>query len=261
MLHIPASVFFIRKAGSMKQQNGLELNATGKKILSTVGRSRYDTEAINLIKDKQILAWILQDCVEEFKGMTREEIIPYIEEVSTGAVPVEPGLTNTVVLGEPSDLTESGSSEGAPSESGLSEGAPLDLSNTALVGDPTESKIPGEGVITYDIRFKARVPHSDHPGEKLLVNTELQNRENPADDIEPRADFYVGRMISEQMGQNVTGKDYSGLQRVYSIVVQRFVNPCALNIHLFRHGRVVVSRRCRRIASILRLAMTKNLDI
>ena len=67
--------FFYSKGGIMKQQNGLELNATGKKILSSEGRSRYDTEAINLIKDKQILAWILQDCVEEFKGMTRAEII------------------------------------------------------------------------------------------------------------------------------------------------------------------------------------------
>ena len=166
----------------MKQQKDCELNQTGKKILSTVGRSRYDTEAIHLVKDKQILAWILHDCVEEFAGMTREEIIPYIEDVYSGAVSVEPGLTNTVVF-----------------------------------GDPTESKIPGEGVITYDVRFKARIPHCDNPLNRLLFDTELQNSEALTYDIESRADFYVGRMLSEQMGQNVTGKDYSGLQRVYSI--------------------------------------------
>ena len=76
----------------MKQHNERELNATGRKILSTAGRSRYDTEAINLLKDKQFLAWILHDCVEEYAGMTREEIIPYIEDVYSAEVHVAPGL-------------------------------------------------------------------------------------------------------------------------------------------------------------------------
>ena len=61
---------------------GKSLNNTGKLLFASEGRARYDTQAVNLIKNRQLLAWILQDCVEEFAGMTREEIIPYIDDVS-----------------------------------------------------------------------------------------------------------------------------------------------------------------------------------
>lgn len=158
------------------------MNQTGKRIVAAGGRAPYDTEAINIIKDKQYLASILRECTTEFAGMDINEIIPCIEEPLVGVVPVEPGLTNT-----------------------------------AIAGLPTESKIPGEGVLTFDIRFKARKPGTDAIEVWLMIDVEIQNDDTPGYDLVPRAVLYAGRMLSEQMGQNVTGKNYDALQKVYSI--------------------------------------------
>lgn len=158
------------------------MNQTGKRIFAAGERAPYDTEAINIVKDKQYLALILSECTTEFAGMSMEEIIPCIEEPQVGAIPVEPGLTNTVIAGL-----------------------------------PTESKIPGEGVLTYDIRFLARKPGMDAVEIWLMIDVEIQNDDNPGYDFVPRAVLYAGRMLSEQMGQNVNGRNYDALQKVYSI--------------------------------------------
>ena len=158
------------------------MNQTGKHILAAGARARYDTEALNIIKDRQYLASILSECTTEFAGMSMDEIIPYIEEPQVGTIPVEPGLTNT-----------------------------------AIVGLPTESKIPGEGILTYDIRFLARKPGMDAIEVWLMIDVEIQNDDDPGYDLVPRAVLYAGRMLSEQMGHNVTGKNYDALQKVYSV--------------------------------------------
>ena len=158
------------------------MTQTGKRIIAAGERAPYDTEAINIVKDKQYLASILRECTTEFADMGIDEIIPCIEEPLVGTVPVEPGLTNT-----------------------------------AIAGLPTESKIPGEGVLTYDIRFLARIPNTDTIEVWLMIDVEIQNDNDPGYDLVPRAVLYAGRMLSEQMGQNVTGKNYDTLQKVYSI--------------------------------------------
>ena len=224
-----------------------KLNNTGKLILATEGRSRYDTESINLIVNRKLLAWILQECVEEFAGMSLEEIMPYIDDLSIGSLPVEPGLTNTTTVGALSERSSSERVVGAPTDRKISErivGAPTDCKiserivgaptdrkiserivgaptdrkiSERIVGLPTESKIPGEGVITYDIRFSARNPHPKGPSNRLQFDLELQNKDKPGYDIETRAAFNCGRMLSDQMGQTITGKNYKGLNKVCSI--------------------------------------------
>ena len=185
---------------------GKKLNNTGKLILATEGRSRFDTESINLIVNRKLLAWILQECVEEFAGMSLEEIMPYIDDLSIGSLPVEPGLTNTTTVGALSERSSSERIVGSPTKRKMSE---------RIVGAPTESKIPGEGVITYDIRFSARIPHPKGPSNRLQFDLELQNKDKPGYDIETRAAFNCGRMLSDQMGQTITGKNYKGLNKVY----------------------------------------------
>ena len=158
------------------------LNGTGRHLIAAGNRAAYDVEAINIIKDKQYLAAILHECTTEFAGMDLENIIPCIQDPQVGIVPVEPGLTNTTV-----------------------------------VGLPTESKVPGEGVLTYDIRFIAAKWDADAIEVRLNIDVEIQRDETPGYDLVPRGVLYAGRMLSEQMGHNVTGRNYDGLQKVYSI--------------------------------------------
>ena len=170
-----------RKKG-IGQRRKKGLNRTGKMILAVGKRSRYDTEAISIFKDRQYLARILKDCTTEFHEMSVEEIIPCIEPPEIGTIPVEPGLTGAV-----------------------------------LRGDPTESKIIGEGVLTYDVRFRAVAPGRRPVGIRMLFDVELQQKENPGYDLVPRGILYIGRMLSEQMTADVSGSHYDALQKVYSI--------------------------------------------
>ena len=174
----------------MTERRNVELNDSGKKILAAAERAPYDTEAINLIKDKQYLAWILKECTTEFRGMKTEDIIPYIEDPLVGVVPVEPGLTNLVIMGM-----------------------------------PTESKVIREGLVTYDVRFFARNPKASKRKAckkisiRLLVDVELQKDVPTKYDLVTRGILYGGRMLSEQMGREVKDSDYDALQKVYSIWV------------------------------------------
>lgn len=174
----------------MTERRNVELNDSGKKILAAGERAPYDTEAINLIKDKQYLAWILKECTTEFRGMKIKDIIPYIEDPLVGVVPVEPGLTNLVIMGM-----------------------------------PTESKVIREGLVTYDVRFFARNPKASKRKAckkisiRLLVDVELQKDVPTKYDLVTRGILYGGRMLSEQMGREVKDSDYDALQKVYSIWV------------------------------------------
>ena len=172
----------------MTEVNKTVFNDSGKRILAAGARSPYDTEAINLIKDKQYLARILRDCTSEFRGMKIEDIILCIEDPSVGIVPVDPGLSNPV-----------------------------------MKGMPTESKEIGEGVVTYDVRFFARNPRAsmqdthDRINIRLLVDVEIQKEVPSKYDLVTRGILYGGRMLSEQLGREVRNSNYDSLQKAYSI--------------------------------------------
>ncbi len=164
------------------------LTETGKNVLAAGYRSSYDTEAINVIKDRQFLARILKDCAHEFSDMQLEDIMSCIEDLSVRNTAVHPGLTNS-----------------------------------AIVGMPTESKISGEGVVRYDIRFCVRNPKASQDdisrsvNIRILVDVELQKTEKLQYDIVERGVVYGGRMISEQLGSKIRHSDYGAVQKVYSI--------------------------------------------
>uniref|UniRef100_UPI0040566BB7 hypothetical protein n=1 Tax=Acetatifactor sp. TaxID=1872090 RepID=UPI0040566BB7 len=82
-------------------------------------KSKYDTEVKKILSDKTILAWIMQYSVREFAEYTIEEIRGCIE-------------------GEPEIATQRMMPGHTPEE---------------ITGLNTECSVPGEGTITYDIRF------------------------------------------------------------------------------------------------------------
>ncbi len=141
---------------------------------------QYDAQVKKVLGNKIILAWILHHTVEAFSQLPPEEIVPYIE-------------------GEP--------------QIGM---APVRGIHEKIAGMTNESIEPGEGKITYDIRFWATLPGRKDL-EKVIINVEAQKSFYPGYAIESRGVFYCARMISSQLGTEFEEPDYDGLRKVYSI--------------------------------------------
>lgn len=161
-----------------------ELEAAGLK-------AQYDGHAKRVLGSRQVLARILQGAVDEYSGYEAREIEGWIEpDIEIASVPVRPG-------------------------------AKEDAEDRLITGDGTESKVPGEGTVTYDIKFQAHVPGGTGPAApasvKLLINVEAQKKFYMKYRIVTRGVFYGARMISDQLDREFTGSNYNGLKKVYSI--------------------------------------------
>ena len=66
--------------------------------------AQYDEKAKKLLGHKIILAYILVNTVEEFRGMNPKDVVKYIEgEPHISTVPIDPGMTNTKAKKEESE--------------------------------------------------------------------------------------------------------------------------------------------------------------
>ena len=191
---------------------GGTLTHLGECVAANSRRMEYDEAIKEILADKQIIAMILRDVTDEFYGMDVEDIVPYIEDPAIGRIPVNPGMTNN-----------------------------------AVTGMPQESKVSGEGVVYYDVRFHARIPGMKGKARAyhIIVDMEAQRDPNPGYDLVTRGIFYAGRMLSDQMGRNVTGKNYDALEKVYSIWIVFNCNQEIANtiseyaiVHTVKHGSV-----------------------
>lgn len=142
--------------------------------------AQYDGHVKRLLKDRNVLACILTGTVKEFQGYSMKEAADCIEK--------EPEVSSRPVM---------------PAQMGK------------IFGSSTESTIPGEGSITYDIVFT--VYTKDKERVKLYVNVEAQNSFYPGYDLVTRGVFYGARLLSEQMDKEFTPKNYDGIKKVYSI--------------------------------------------
>lgn len=128
---------------------------------------QYDMCVKRLLAEKNIIANILVNAVDVYKGMVPEDVVPYIEgEPYISMVPVEPGLTNT-----------------AREENGQ-----------RVIGLNTENQEIHEGLIKFDIIFYAWEPiktdpvaSEEAPAEKnkgalnkIILNVEAQKK-NPTE--------------------------------------------------------------------------------
>lgn len=151
-------------------------------LIHEVGdKAKYDAEIKKILSDKTILAWIMKHTVTEFREYSIEEIRDCIEgepEISTARV--RPGHTPE-----------------------------------AIQGMNTEDKVPGEGTVTYDVKFYATTP--DKKRMKLILNVEAQKDFYPGYDLVARAVFYCARMISSQLDTEFVFPNYDDIKKVYSI--------------------------------------------
>lgn len=147
--------------------------------------AQYDTYAKKILSQKIVLAYILVNTVDEFKGMDVEDVVLLIEgEPLFGVVPVEPGMTNYKKDGE------------------------------KIAGFNTENAEANEGLARFDIVFYVRM--KDGVAE-IIINIEAQKGESVKYDILNRATFYTSRLISSQKERDFTGSDYDSIKPVYSI--------------------------------------------
>lgn len=99
-------------------------------INATSEEAQYDASAKRLLSQKNILAHILINTVDEFKGMNYKDVVPLIEGTPyVSTVPIEPGLTNTKVENDGQRIT----------------------------GFNSEDKELNEGLVWFDIVFYVRM--------------------------------------------------------------------------------------------------------
>ncbi len=150
-------------------------------IQATDGNASYDAACKRLLSEKIILAWIMKQCLDEFKDCDVNDIAEkYIEgQPQVGEIPVAPDMAGTVIHG-------------------------VNVEDTSL----------NEGTVTFDICFYALAPVS---GEliKLIINVEAQNIFHPGYSLLKRAVYYCSRLISSQYGTEFTSSHYDDIKKVY----------------------------------------------
>ncbi|MDE6873624.1 MAG: hypothetical protein K2P87_04115 [Lachnospiraceae bacterium] len=148
-------------------------------------KASYDAACKRLLSEKIILAWIMKNCLDEYRDCDVNEIAgKYIEGTpQVGEVAVAPDESNKA---------------------------------SVIHGTGNEDASLTEGTITYDIRFYAIAPVS---GEliRLIINIEAQNDFYPGYPLIKRGIYYCSRMISSQYGTEFTRSHYEKIKKVYSI--------------------------------------------
>ncbi len=156
-------------------------NSLGNAIDIAQDKTKYDSNIKEILAHKEILAWIVRDCCQEFNEMDICDIINCIDgNIEVESVPVYPGLTNAKI-------------EGAS----------------------TEDIVSGEGKVIYDIRFRIKVPSKEM--QEIIINVESQKDYYPGYPLEVRGVFYCARMISAQTDIDFSQPYYGDIKKVYSI--------------------------------------------
>ena len=160
------------------------MNSLGASVLSTEeGKAKYDQTMLNVLSDKQVLAWILKRFVSEYEHLPLEEIeTKYIEP-------------ETILV------SKAGVSRDSSGIKGLSE------------KDPTQT----EGTVYYDIVFQAYYPGNEEEKIGLYINLEAQADYYPGYPLEMRGIYYGARILTSQLKQINRETNYGCLQKVYSI--------------------------------------------
>lgn len=170
---------------------GDELTNAGLTTLETEYELKLDAAGKALLADKQILAWLLKECAEEYTDCSILEIMSCIEsEPVVGVAPIDKDL----------------------------------IKATKIKGMPTEDTSLHEGLVKYDILFQTRLPDGNGTAE-LIVNVEAQNDFRPGYSLVTRGIYYASRLISSQKNTRFDGSDYQNISKVYSVWV--CINPAA----------------------------------
>ena len=157
-------------------------------MLSTAGeKAAYDHACKKLLANKEILAWIMKNCLLEYRNYS-------VEEIAGNYIEGNPEISKTALHRDEMSVI------------------PM------IKGENTEDISINEGTVTYDIRFRAIVPKS---GEMitLIIDVEAQNDFYPGYPLVTRSVYYCCRMVSAQYNTEFTNSHYEEVKKVYSVFI------------------------------------------
>ena len=184
----------------MEQQESREFdNHLAATIENADLEAPLDEHAKELLADKTILSELIKRLIPEFHDIPTQEIRNYINGTPyIGTIRVHPGET-TKSFAEADAVRSLGQ----------------------------ESRIPHEGLATFDILFQLMLPDSEETIVEVYIDLEAQNNEELPYALESRAVYYLARLLSSQYQRDFKHSEYNRLRKVYSIWV--VMDPSAEN--------------------------------
>ena len=125
--------------GTMMRYTSLAMGISASELRDH--QDRYDRACKRLLSEKEVLGWILHECLNEFKNVSPAEI------------------ASNYIDGNP--------------EVGIAPVNADDAAASLVTGIGTEDSSIDEGTVWYDIRFRALVPGTDEL-VGMIVNVEAQ---------------------------------------------------------------------------------------
>lgn len=190
--------------------------------------AQYDEKAKRLLGHKYILAYILVNTVDEFKGMNPKDVVQYIEgEPLIGVVPIEPGMTNSL--------------KDAPIQKGQ-----------RVVGFNAENAEINEGLVRFDIVFYVRMKDGL---SQMIINVEAQKDEPAGYDILNRAVFYVSRLVSSQKERDFVNTNYNDIRRVFSIWICMNQDENSMGYVHLAYDKLIGDYQCKGRLDLLNIVL------
>ena len=188
------------------------MNTEIKNAVNSAGdKAQYDENAKRLLGNKSILAHILVNIIEEFKGMNPVDVEGYIEgEPCIGSVPVEPGLTNIKQDGK------------------------------RIAGLNSESIDINEGTVRFDIVFYVRLKDGV---SQIIINIEAQKGIPSEYHILNRGIFYACRLVSSQKERDFVNTNYDDIKCVYTIWICMNMPENSLDYYQLANRKVLGSKK------------------
>ncbi|MDE6388015.1 MAG: Rpn family recombination-promoting nuclease/putative transposase [Lachnospiraceae bacterium] len=169
-----------RLSGSMESLSALQITA------DTAG---LNAECRAVLHSREVLAVILQETVEEYKGYSVGEIMDFIETDSiTESREVSAGRTNTQIRSDNPEFVQL-----------------------------------NEKTSKFDVVFRAKNPRLS-AGKVIVnlhINLEPQKTYRPGYPVEKRGMYYLARGLSSQLSLVTNTTDYNQLEKCYSIWICR----------------------------------------
>ena len=170
----------------MGHGNKLQFSSLGQNMLVGADNPAGDALIKKIFSNREVLAWLLVNFIDEYKGCTVQEIMETYLPKAT--------LTFGLEAVHPGEI--------------LPENVPL--SNT-------EDKELLEGMVSFDVLLMLPIPQRPEGRIGVVIDVEVQKNDSPGYPIESRMVYYLCRMVSKQRGLTFKGSNYGDIIKCYSL--------------------------------------------